>query len=279
MAVVTTTLRSSGGDYTSFVTWESTEQTNLVTDGDSHVLECEGNWTHTASRLDQWAGWTTDATHDVTIKAESGGEHEGVRRVDGGTGFSLAWNTTGQTFDLGSGYINFIDIEWSHTVGISNSVLIRSGCVATFTRCIGDDAAGNTATIRAFSGCTLNMENCLILGNVRGLEDNSSNAGVINNCTFAGGSAESVDAVAANVVYTNCYADDWGAGTYHASCDYNAAADTTAPGTTTVDSVNTGTAFVDYAGGDYTPAYRGVLSGTGVDLSADFLDDITGATR
>ena len=75
MAVITKTVKpGGGGDYTSLAAWESAEQTNLVTDGDTHVCEC-----YTGGDLNQVSidGWTTDATHFITITSPDGEYHAG----------------------------------------------------------------------------------------------------------------------------------------------------------------------------------------------------------
>jgi len=54
--------------------------------------------------------------------------------------------------------------------------------------------------------------------------------------------------------------------------------DSTAPGTFSVTGI-TSADFVDYAGGNYAAKIGGSLAGAGTDLSAEFLNDITGTTR
>jgi hypothetical protein len=55
--------------YASMSAWDAAEQTNLVTDGDTHLLLCAGGSDNTTCQLN---GWTTDATHDITIQGDSG---------------------------------------------------------------------------------------------------------------------------------------------------------------------------------------------------------------
>ena len=46
MAEVNTTVNPDGGaDYTSLNAWDSGEQTDLVTDGDNHVVTCSSSGT------------------------------------------------------------------------------------------------------------------------------------------------------------------------------------------------------------------------------------------
>lgn len=69
MAEVNTTVKTSGGDYTSLSTWESGEQTDLVTAQDNHVV--------TVFPMDDQptsfalAGWTTSADYNIKIVADA----------------------------------------------------------------------------------------------------------------------------------------------------------------------------------------------------------------
>ena len=91
MATVTKTLKASGGDYTLMSTWESTEQADLVTAGDTHVLECYDEWGSGLSDSCVVNGWTTGASNFITIKVAAGNIHDGTPQ----TGFYLAKSVTG----------------------------------------------------------------------------------------------------------------------------------------------------------------------------------------
>jgi hypothetical protein len=72
MAVITKTLIvGGGGDYTSLATWESTEQTNLVTATNTHVLNCSPGEEDVGTGQFTLAGWTTNATYFITIQGTS----------------------------------------------------------------------------------------------------------------------------------------------------------------------------------------------------------------
>jgi len=55
--------------YSSLNAWEAAEQTNLVTDGDTHVVYCRASSGTADTTATVVGGWTTDATHYVTIEA------------------------------------------------------------------------------------------------------------------------------------------------------------------------------------------------------------------
>lgn len=71
MALVTKTLKEVGGNYSAMVTWQSLEQTNLVTDGDTHLLSIEGTWADVEPDIVFLAGWVADPTHNITIDCDS----------------------------------------------------------------------------------------------------------------------------------------------------------------------------------------------------------------
>ena len=61
--------------YASLNEWEADEQTDLVTDGDIHVVICEGATADTtAVSVD---GWTTGASNYIQIKTDTAGRHDG----------------------------------------------------------------------------------------------------------------------------------------------------------------------------------------------------------
>lgn len=74
MAEVTKTIKSAGGDYTGIKAWESGEQTDLVTDGDTHKVVCDAIEDDIGSSPFTLAGWTTDSSHYITIESDSGPE-------------------------------------------------------------------------------------------------------------------------------------------------------------------------------------------------------------
>lgn len=77
---VTKTVKpGGGGDYTSLESWESSEQSNLVSADEIHVCECYsgGNLLGTPGNSFRLSGWTTNATNHIVLKAADGHAHEG----------------------------------------------------------------------------------------------------------------------------------------------------------------------------------------------------------
>ena len=298
MAVVTKTLRSSGGDYSLMSTWESTEQTTLT---DNHILQCYDDWPTGLADECTVAGWVVTSTRYVIIEAAAGSRAGWAD--DAISGFHLKKSSAGGVLRIDQAYtqvrkIGVASTNNQYTIRVDASVVsptIRE-CV-TLSDHDTDTGANNFYVVNLAWGAII--RNCLSLSR-RGEQANTTNrafrfgdinsgyTGTIYNCTAVnlGGDSDFVGFYnsATGVRYTikNCVAYS-SAGTSFstwsgATATNNAGNDTAAPGTSAVDSITTA-AFVDYAGGDYHPAAGGALAGAAIDLSADFTDDITGATR
>lgn len=73
MAIITSTIGTSGRTYSTLQSWEDAVPANAVTAGNSYVGECynDSEFTGTAPLL-TIAGTTTDSTHTITLKCASG---------------------------------------------------------------------------------------------------------------------------------------------------------------------------------------------------------------
>lgn len=93
MAEIVKTIRPSGqgGDYTSLTSWEAAEQTDLVTAGNTHVAEIQGDWSATLVDNVSLAGWTCDNSHTITI------------RTDAANKASSVWNSAKATLKVTGG--------------------------------------------------------------------------------------------------------------------------------------------------------------------------------
>ena len=105
----------TGQRYTLISTWEGDQQQDLVLGGNTAVLECykgttiEGGWNADGSLNDSVNvnGWTTDASHYVTIKAAAGNENNGVS----GAGFTLTSINSTNIVSSSEDYTRILDIE------------------------------------------------------------------------------------------------------------------------------------------------------------------------
>lgn len=73
-----TTNNTSSGDgshaYNTLAVWEAAEQTDLVSDGDTHVVICSNGGASSSGAFVNVTGWTTGASNYITIKPAEGEE-------------------------------------------------------------------------------------------------------------------------------------------------------------------------------------------------------------
>ncbi len=293
MAIVVSTLsltsvpgQNGGGSYALMSTWEAAEQTDLVADGDSHVLECYNDWPAGLDDSVLIADWVTGASNDITVRAATGEGHNGIE----GAGFFLS-HSNDNTIDIATSYVNLQNLEIVNTsTGAARALFVNATIMGVIERCIFTSKTSN-------SECVLLNEiieegifrNSLLFGssatNFNSTCRINGSLIVMSNVTVIGGGGNSQRGFAGNSsdsTLTNCIAFNNGnndyeglAGTTFINC---ASEDNTASGTGAITGVVEGD-FKDFAGGDYTPSVGGVLENAGVDLSGDFTDDITGFTR
>jgi hypothetical protein len=290
MAIVTKTVKTSGGDYTSLNAALTAEAKNIVTAGDSYVFECDAFLDANVATVS--ASWTTDTTHTITIKASTGNQHDFTR----GTGYrivgSFGWWTNCITVSVGNVIINGVAVSQSNSggggTGISTAQNITIlNCFAYNCTAIGfnhnDNSHANSLIIvnSVAVGCASGIKKeggywgagrlyayfCDCLNSTsRGFECSSSSISYLKNC-YAGGNVTDI---------------------------YNANSSTTITITTcaTVDgSVSTTTLslascnFVNSTAGSEDPEITtgSSLIGIGTNLSADAIYPVTtdgyGATR
>jgi len=272
--------------YTSLSAAEAGEQGDLVTLTRTLIIECEalsGDDT-TAVVID---GWTCSSPYNITIRAASGHEHGGVP----GAGYKLTTSAF-TSFSAYDDYSEIYDIEIESTATSAETLVFRYGQTLTVERCIISSPSAtslrrtvSTTKDGATGGDGLTLRNCLILTGKNNVITVRTTNAVIDNCTAIIQSPNSFayyETVSSDIICRNCIAfggsTNGFSGTFAAASDYNATDDTSSPGANSVDNI-TSAAFTNYAGGDYTPATSGVLDSAGTNLSANFTDDITGATR
>lgn len=278
MAVVTKTLKSTGGDYSSMVTWESTEQTDLVSAGDSHVLECyvgtttTGNWQADGS-LDENVtinAWTTGASNTITIKAADGEGHDG----DPSAGFMLSFSAaTADTLKIFSqSYVTISGIriksESSSFFGFyvtnTSTNINANNCIFV---CTGSGRAWQPNT-----NCGLTVTSCLALveNGFYTTQGRASTTHYIYNCTFiaSGTASRGISDTQYVTDIQNCAVIGFASEAIHgtpASISYCALDDSSVTGATITNDlvITDGTDFTAPSTGDYTPVDGGNLKGQG----------------
>ena len=282
-----TTNATSSGDgthaYVSLSAWEASEETNLVTDTDTHIVNCTG----TSADTTKFAifTWTTNATYFITVNGEN------TTGAYSTSDYRLETSTAGgyeNCFDIREDYTVVNDIQLQHSVGhsSSNGFFVTGATDPTFNRCISKAVVTAGSFCKGFSVdvAGLKMAGCLAYD-----WTGSSHVGVlttsgsptpyvynttVDNCT-AGFQTGGSGAIIRNSVAQNCGTNNGFIGTWASGTSHNASDDTSdAPGT----SPQTGTVtFVDLAGEDYQPASGDtVIKENGVDLSGTFDFDLAG---
>lgn len=98
--------------YASWSEWEAAEQTNLVTDGDIHIVHCDGG--EDTSPTYYLNGWTTGASNYITIQTNTSNPHDGTYDDTGSVYALVGNNTSGQSRVLLSyePYTRFIGLQF-----------------------------------------------------------------------------------------------------------------------------------------------------------------------
>lgn len=170
---------SSGGDgttngtsgsisaYPSLSAWEAAEQTDLVADGDSHVVTCDnaGGDDSTAFTID---GWTTGASNPITIEANSNSYHDGTT----GSGYVIANEVT-----VVEPHVNFHDLSFVGPTGYDTKSIQLNGVENIFVRRCNFHSGSTTALtsgINAYGGDAggndigITIENSFFVGYAKG---------------------------------------------------------------------------------------------------------------
>lgn len=293
---IISTVRASGGDYTSLTAWEAGEQGNLVTLDEIHTAVCYNDWS--GSGLVETAGVTidgstTDATRYLKITVAEGHRHDGTL----GSGFRvfrfdnavftilddnvlIEWVEARSTED-GNGFNYAFDVFGEVTLfaclGVSSYApfRFRSGALAKTVRAIcciaGNDSRSNPpdyAFLSVNTGySTAELLNCVGYS--------AMSTPVFQGYHSAGVRHETVK---------NCIAIIGGTGAAFAGFDTtnsanNAAtngASVTPPGANPYTSNVTSADFVDFANANYHLVSGSGLRGAGANLYSAFTKDIDG---
>lgn len=278
------TIKTSGGDYTSLSAWESAQQRDLVAADEIAVAECyAGDFTDNVAI----AGWTTDATRYVEIRAASGEEHGGLHTA----GFRI----TNGSFDVirpATGYIRIrgvVILPTSNQYGIVGQAdlveLLVDSCVIH-----GGGTSTGVGISPGVAATTAKLFNNIIFGfkgasTGYGLRDGSktgSTTHAYNNtiidCRFC------IVRLSTTLRPKNNVTQDPGSGCFTGTMtnsEKNISSDATSPET---GLRNISLTFEDKTNKDYHLASGdSAAQGAGVDLSADaniaFDYDIDGDTR
>ena len=274
---VISTIRASGGDYTTLSAWEAGEQRNLVTADEIAVAVCYNDWPSGLNDNVTVAGWTTDATRYVKITVAEGHRHDGAPQ----SGFWITRTTAAQV--VRSGQTGTV-IEWvdafSNNTSATDGRAFYLTAAGTVRNCIARSAYTGSSTINFCLDSTAASDviGCLSIGGYNGVRTN----GRILNCVVTGATLGVVRSSLLTVKNTVSYNNttNWGSGSYDAGSSNNAtssATDDTPNANVGITGV-TSADFANAAANDFHLSSGSVLRGAGVNLYSDFTTDIDGDT-
>lgn len=159
---VTSTIKSSGGDYTSLSAWEADKQVDLTFTDEIQEAECFAFEDTTAFTID---GWTTSATQYVRVFASAGEGHSGFWDE---TKFFLS-STDVDLLYIIEEFVRIEGIQFEVTAGGANIQGIRVGRLEVpnlvrIEKCLfkGIISGGGAAACAAVHGDDSADGNCLI---------------------------------------------------------------------------------------------------------------------
>lgn len=294
---VVSTIRASGGDYSSLSAWEAGEQADLVTADEIAVAECYNDWASGLSDSVTVSGWTVDSTRRIIIRAASADGTQGPSKHGGipGAGFYITHSTDHQmTVTVSVLHTLISGIEARHTGRATafRAIENTNDLSIVFDGCIGSQALGlsgyaafelkrgtvrNSLAIdsaigfysgynyygsRFYNNKAINCTTGVVIGTGTSSSDISSSA--IKN-TLAYGCTTNWSVTASGIRTGHVY--------NNASGDY---AGDPPPGTSPYTSDVVSSDFVDAANDDFHIAASSALKTAGANLYSDFQYDIDG---
>ncbi len=282
MADFTSTIKSSGGDYTSLTGWESGEQTSIGS-GDRYIAEC---YIFAGGLSDSIliSGWSfADLTSRIIITVEASNRHDGTEH----SGFYIVNDNNKDTIRWGS---SNVDIEWIEIDGNGNNwdaidwVSSGPSNTATLNNCILHDT-GTGFALNCLHTNTLKSNNIIAYNVNRGCNIGTTISSTIKlidwtiyNCDYG-----ILRGIAKNCIVMGASTSAFlltGTGS-----DYNYSNDATAPGANSeINKTLSDVDFVSTTGGseDFHLQSTSDAIGIGIGPSSDSdipTDDIDGDTR
>ena len=300
--VITSTLKPSGGDYTTIAAWLSANggatSQDLVANDEAIVLECySGDYTGIASGGDGYigeaispSGWTTDATRNITIRAAPGHRHNGIP----GQGFEWR-NTNNFTSPLTLSNDVSWHLEWIHFNQFTNvdyRQALVCGTETIVTGCIFQQSGTGAADCVQQGARDSFFYLCLFIGNGTNTAKAVETANFTNasyyNCAFIdcdAGIDSNTNSVAYEDVLVNCYAFNCDEFTFSGNTQYikdsshNASSlpNDNTPGSNVFLGAIGADNFVNAANKDFRLTENSHLIAAGSDVSERFSQDVTGA--
>lgn len=267
-ALVTITVKPSGGDYTSLNTALAAVASDLTVSDEQVTIECDTFSGGLAEQVDV-PTITQDATRYLEIKAASGHEYNPVDD----SGFFLTAN-----IGFTGVFVNSNNFTRLHGIGVKNTRTLGSGRGVQWN---GNDCVISNvyATTTSSSGAScflltnannLTINNCLSHLGTTGFDFGNNNTRTANKLTSIDASSIGFRTGTANTTITDSLtigSSDPYSGTFNASSSNNASDSTDAPGTSPFNNRTTAD-LANYALGDFRTASGSALATGG---SVDFI--------
>lgn len=299
MAIITKTIKPSGGDYTSLSAWNTAEATDLVADGDSHICECYkgdygtgGGVNFINDSVYLSSSWNMNSSHTLTIKTPDAQRHTGRPKFNGDyTGFAIKSNATwSSVLSLGSRNNVTVDgliADADADDGMRCFSASNESENNTIKNCIALNATYSGQKSFDFrSADIIALINCIAINSHAGFELSRYGFAKVYNCGAYDCSSDGYTFFNTGTadIAKNCWAKDCGTGfNGHSGGSHtieNCATDDTSLPTGSNNRNSQTFTFIDEAGNYFAPAHNDTaLKGFGQDLSGIFTDDILGNTR
>jgi hypothetical protein len=252
----TTVQPVAGGDHSTMSNWDTNEATDLVSDGDSHWLDWYNDWPSGLNDIaDVGIGWTTDATHDVTINVPLSERHNGIPQTG-------AWMWASASVEVLEfqvhGKLIGLDVENTTAFSTRTGLHIRAAAVDIVAdSCISKNANGNAIVVQEQSGGTALLINSLGYDSATGIF--STSPVQVSHCVAKGSTVGfdanggTGDTIVSNCVAYNNTTNYFDVG-YDATSTNNAASDgstTTPPGLNPITTDIVSGDFADAANDDF----------------------------
>lgn len=275
---VTSTIRSSGGDYSLLSTWEAAKQGDIVSADQIQVAECYDDWPSGLSDTLTIDGSTTDSTRYMKVTVAAGHRHDGTP----GTGF-FAQNS-GNIFRAADDYTLFEYLD-AEITGNNACYFVNGASNVRALNCIarGSGAESSAYGFRTLTSASFTTIGCLAVDLIgTGFIAQNYQPLSAYNCVAANTSTGFSSITSKTLLAKNCFSYNNTtnySGTFDNASTNNATSTGSddAPGGSSVYGV-TSAAFVNAASNDFHLASGSVLIGAGVNLYSTFTTDIDGDT-
>lgn len=165
--MATSTIKSSGGDYSSLSAWEAAKQANITGLGPEQA-ECY-SFTDTSGLIID--GWTTTASDYIRIYAATSNKHNGVSIENSGSGYQLKPSVSAKAIDCREDFCRFEDLELvsNGNNNIFNQAVAGSGSDIRIDRCLMWSTSTGTSTpsVTGVANTNMTMNNCIVAAKMR----------------------------------------------------------------------------------------------------------------